>query len=372
MSQHRHTLMISTCGTSLLTNEAEKSVIDVLRKSANCRVQDLTCEQQQVIDDRVLVCRKGLLESDMVAVRPRSAELNGLLGYYDNRFQGRGQDQHFLVHTDTYQGDQVASILEEYLKSHKLKVSKQTFPDLRTDTIENFHHGITELIKWCEDTLPGYRQCQYHVVFNLTGGFKSIQGWMQTLGMFYADEIVYIFESGRELLRIPRIPVAIDEGVRQTVEHHLDLFRQLAPPGATCDVNDLKDIPEVFFYRLEGQAELSPWGKLVWERSRNEIYGVKIREPASNRIRYAEKFRKAASAMAKDRLLHLNQRVDDLSGFLRDGSNPQRLDFKQLKGNPCPPSTHECDAWADKAAWRIFAHFDGQILILDNVGPGLH
>jgi hypothetical protein len=59
------------------------------------------------------------------------------------------------------------------------------------------------VIRWCQDTLPGYRESGYHIVFNLTGGFKSIQGWMQTLGMFYADEIVYIFETGKELLPGP-------------------------------------------------------------------------------------------------------------------------------------------------------------------------
>lgn len=373
MSQHRPTLMISTCGTSILTNKAEPSVAELLRQSANLRQQDLTPEQQQTIDARVDTCREQLRQSGTaVAVRPMSAELNGLLGYYDNQLNGSSQDQHFLMHTDTYQGTSVAEILEAYLQSHGLNVSKLTFLDLRTDTIENFHHGIMEVIKWCEDTLPGYRQSQYQVVFNLTGGFKSIQGWMQTLGMFYADEIVYIFESGRELIRIPRIPVAIDDGVRKTVECHLDVFRRLAPSGSTCDLNDVKGIPEVFFYRLEDQAELSPWGKLVWERCRNEIYATKLYEPATDGIRYADKFKKVASALAKDRLVHVNERLDDLSGFLRDGTNPKRLDFKQLKGNPRPPSTHECDAWADQAAWRIFAHFDGPTLILDDMGPGLH
>jgi hypothetical protein len=35
-------------------------------------------------------------------------------------------------------------------------------------------------------------------------------------------------------------------------------------------------------------------------------------------------------------------------------------------------STHECDAWSDGDARRIFAHFDGDILILDALDKGLH
>ena len=51
--------------------------------------------------------------------------------------------------------------------------------------------------------MPGYRQSHYRVVFNLVGGFKSLQGYMNTLGMFYADEIIYIFEAPTaDLIRI--------------------------------------------------------------------------------------------------------------------------------------------------------------------------
>ncbi len=372
MSNHRQTLMISTCGTSLLTNKAERQVIDLLRTSANLRQQDLTPEQQKVIDERVQACREQLNQSDTATVRQLSAELNGLLGFYENQLKSRGRDQLFLLHTDTYQGDQVANILEGYLRSHGLNVSKQTFTDLRTDTVENFQRGITEVIRWCEDVLLGYRQRQFRVVFNLTGGFKSIQGWMQTLGMFYADEIVYIFESGPELLRIPRIPIAIDEASRKEVEGHLRLFRTLEPSRATCHVDDLGNVAEVFFYRLGDQAELSTWGRLVWERCRKPIYANKLHNPPSDHVSYSDKFKNAASGLAQDRLVQVNERIDDLVGFLRDHTNPKRLDFKRLKGNPCPPSTHECDAWADQSAWRIFAHFDGQTLILDDLGEGLH
>src|SRR5258708_2682317 len=141
--------MVSTCGTSLLTNDGERAVADLLRQSANLRKQDLTPDNQEMIDERTRACRELLIMSETAAVRRMSAELNGLLGYYGNQLKGSGQDQHYLLHTDTYQGDAVATVLEGYLKSHGLNVSKQTFADLRTDTIENFHRGMTEVIKWC-------------------------------------------------------------------------------------------------------------------------------------------------------------------------------------------------------------------------------
>lgn len=366
------TLMISTCGTSLLTNGADKDTQTLLRDAANFAEDTLSPDQKQAINDRIRECKSKLAGADISSTKKLSAELNGVYGYYQDQLPGKNRDLHILLHTDTYLGVRAAEILEEFLRSHELNAMKQTFDNLRTDTVDNFQGSITELIAWCENTLPGYRKSTYHIVFNLTGGFKSIQGWMQTLGMFYADEIVYIFESGRELLRIPRIPIAIDDGARKVVEQHLDLFRRLSLSGATCKVGELRDIPEAFFFRLNEEAELSPWGKLVWERSRNAIYGDKLHEPATDRIQYSEKFKKAAGSLPHDRLAILNERIDDLTTFLNTENNPKRLDFKPLKGNPCPPSTHECDAWADQAAWRIFAHFDGQRLVLDNLGEGLH
>jgi hypothetical protein len=47
--------------------------------------------------------------------------------------------------------------------------------------------------------------------------------------------------------------------------------------------------------------------------------------------------------------------------------------FKGFKGNPSPPSTHECVAWADQDAKRIFMHIeDGdKILVMDRLGEHL-
>ncbi|MBK8043622.1 MAG: hypothetical protein IPK21_13770 [Haliscomenobacter sp.] len=73
--------------------------------------------------------------------------------------------------------------------------------------------AIKDLLKWCDETLPGYRTAGYEIIFNLTGGFKSLQGYLNTIGMFYADRIVYIFESGQEVIAIPKLPVKLEMGI---------------------------------------------------------------------------------------------------------------------------------------------------------------
>jgi putative CRISPR-associated protein (TIGR02619 family) len=372
MSQRKPILMISTCGTSLLTNKADKNTQSLLRNKANFAADDLSLDQKNVIDARIAECKSRLINAETLLIKELSAELNGLFAYYEDQLSSRPQDQHFLIHTDTYLGVQTAQILEEFLRSRNLNVERITFPNLRTDTLQNFQGSIIELINWSEKTFPGYHESKYHIVFNLTGGFKSIQGWMQTLGMFYADEIVYIFESSQELLRIPRIPVDIDNGMLNVVKQHTNLFRKLYPRGTTCKLSEVKGIHEAFFYQLNDEAELSPWGNLVWERLRKCIYSEKLLEPPTNCIHYSENFMKSANSLSKNRIMKLNERIDDLAYYLRTNKNLNRLDFKQLKGNPKPPSTHECDAWSNDGAWRIFAHFDDKQLVLDDICEGLH
>ena len=375
MTQQRPLLMVSTCGTSLLTSEARKKGSDVselIQTSANSRQQDLTPEQRQEIDALILACRAQLLSSDATQIRRKSAELNGLLGYYNNQLHGRGQDQHILLHTDTYQGAEVAKIIEAYLKSRGLNVSTQTFPDLRADTVQNFQRGLCEVIKWCEGTLPEYRKHQYHIAFNLTGGFKSIQGWMQTLGMFHADEIVYIFESGVELLRIraSRWPSTM---VPERRSNSIWIsFAGLRPPARHAMRAIGRVYPKLFSTSWTMRPNYRPGENSSGNAAAGGSTPPSFTTAPSGQIRLADKLKKAASELASDRLIQLNERLDDLARYQWDETNLSRLDFKPLKGNPRPPSTHECDAWADQAAWRMFAHFEGRILILDDLVPGLH
>ncbi|HRF00482.1 MAG TPA: hypothetical protein PLI18_08190 [Pirellulaceae bacterium] len=364
--------MISTCGTSLLTNNADAATRSLLNQVANRTLASVSGEELERLTSRIAECRERLAAADLLQGRALSAELNGVFGYYDDRPLGHPADRHVLLHTDTLLGEETAGLLHGCLIRFGLSTTLQTFPGLRTDTLLNFQESVVSLIGWCQEELPGYRASGFRIVFNLTGGFKSIQGWMQTLGMIHADEIVYIFESANELLRIPRLPVAFEVGTKQVLRNHLPFFRRLATSHAVPWSAELRDIPEAFFVRMDDEVGFSPWGKLVWEQGRADLYGEQLLDPPSRRLRFSDRFRRAAAALAHDRLVILNERIDDLTRYLATGENLRRLDFKPLRGNPLPNSTHEFDAWADQAAWRGFAHFDGNVLVLDDLGVGLH
>lgn len=374
------TLMVSTCGTSLLTGLARPGKphadrAQPIAASANATAKSATVAQREAINTVAVDCR-GILKGDSPeTVRQASAELNGLLGYYDNHLDHAQGDVHILLHSDTLQGETVAEILREYLARKHVNASVQSFSDLRTDTLVNFQSGLAGVIRWCQDTLPGYRASQYRIVFNLTGGFKSIQGWMQTLGMFYADEIIYIFESGGELLRIPRIPVDIGSAALGAIRQHLPLFRRLGAGSRTCRRAEVPDgVPEAFFYQVGDDVELSPWGQVVWQQARGKLYSEKLLDSPTGAIVFTERFKRGAGDRTPDQLAHVNERIDDFAAYLADqGKNPDRLHVRPLRGNPVPPSTHEFNAWAESPGWRVFFHTDSDgKKILDDLKPGMH
>jgi len=367
-------LIVSTCGTSLLTNGADAELRPVLTRTANARLEDLTRQEREQLDARLRQQRERLRHEPLAAVRRLSAELNGVLGLCHDQLDRARQDQHILLHTDTWQGGAVAELIREWMAAHGFSVTSHRVAGLSTASRECFQSGMNELLAWCDSTLPGYRAAGFRVVFNLVGGFKSIQGFLQTLGLFYADETVYIFESGEELLRIPRLPVELEAGVRSAFQDNLPIIRRLdlgvtPPPGAS-----LVAIPETLLERLEQEVDLSVWGRLVWRRHRPELYREGPLPPPSDRIRFTEETWQRARRLPPDRVLLFNERMDDLALYLEQGQRqcPKRLDFKALKGNPCPPATHECDLWADADTQRAFGHWAGDTFQIDWIGAELH
>jgi hypothetical protein len=193
-----------------------------------------------------------------------------------------------------------------------------------------------------------------------------VQGFLQTLAMFYADEAIYVFESGSALLRIPRLPVVLkaDEEVRQ----HLAVFRRLGKNLASAAVSG---VPETLLMQCGGEVALSPWGSLVWERTRKEIYREQLWPAPSAKLVYGAGFETSLHRLPPDRLQQINERVDDLVAYLETHQDQRSLRFHELKGNPTPPSTHEVYAWSDQDARRIYGQFDGDTFVLDRLGKHL-
>ncbi|MGD9489752.1 MAG: putative CRISPR-associated protein [Calditrichaceae bacterium] len=353
--------ILSTCGTSLLSNAADNHEKALIRDIANIKNADKETERQMA--GLIEKARRRLDETKISDLEKVSAELNALYKYYKGDFSAY-KDYHLLLTTDTWLGNMTGEILAAWLRSHGQIAEVKRQPDLQTNDVLYFQSALSDLVVWCEETIPGYRESQYNIVFNLTGGFKSVLGFMQTLAMFYADEAIYVFESGDELLRLPKLPVAID--AENLVESYLPFFRKTAM-GIKAPIP--KNFPETLVLKIGKETILSPYGWLLWNNSRKAVYAKRLYESPIPGIRYAQKFINSTGRLKPDRMILVNERMDQLARFLESGGkyNLKSFDFKQLSSELKSGSTHEIDAWADGCADRIYGHFEEAVFVVDEL-----
>lgn len=281
-------LLLSPVGTSILTNQAGEHR-QILNKYANASGEETPNEVVQLIESFKTQAKEMLATASETKLRQASAELNGILGLYDGTRPPYSDDMQVLIATDTYQGQTAADLIADFLRRYFPNTQIYIPPGLNTNSKTDFLEGIKELLNWCDETLPGYRADGTEIIFNLTGGFKSLQGYLNTIGMFYADRIAYIFESGQELITIPRLPVSLEQAL---FEENARLFLRLSQASAVNGLaqEELNAIPEVMLDCVEGRCLLSTWGTLAWNNVKQAILAAQL--VTLPRIAYEESFRR--------------------------------------------------------------------------------
>jgi len=283
-------LIISTIGTSLLTNQinrqTENNWYGKLRDTANLTLKETPDEVKEILTALETRAASIINQASVTEIRRASAELNGIYGIYQDKINRGKQDIHWLIATDTAQGITTANIVKNLLRSQGI-INVNTFiPEkLSTASSETFEKGIVQLIKWMGETIPGY-QNQYKICFNLVGSFKSLQGYLNTIGMFYADEIIYIFEGQKsEIITIPRLPITVNASEIEQYKTPLAMMDQgEIPVGEQV----LTDIPENYIFSDGEEVILSTWGQLLWNQCKEEILaGELLKFP---RIKYQRSF----------------------------------------------------------------------------------
>ena len=272
--------IVSTIGTSILTNNIDGNNQDeadwrrILGISANDKVEELQTEHKTVIDALEERAREKLGQDNVKIHRQASAELNGIYGIYEETLPKNTHDKHYLICTDTYQGRTTGKLIKNFLSAQKFDVDIEIPTDLSAKDTESFTVGTKALIKWLEDNVPWRRDSGYQVIFNLVGGFKSLQGYMQTFGTFYADESVYIFERSSDLIKIPRLPIQIDTSEIEKYRGQFALMDANAPilkNEVTGFNNILKTLTEIMRENGNTYVGLSEWGQLIWNRARADL-----------------------------------------------------------------------------------------------------
>lgn len=327
-------VIISTIGTSLLTNQInranpeEKDWYARLRDTANLSVEQTPEDVQTIITTLKERADEQLSNAQISQIRRASAELNGVYGIYQEDLSQGKEDYHFLIATDTNQGKTTAKIVETFLRKKGLNNTSIYAPrGLSTASTEAFSEGIDALIVWLQETIPPLKESKYKICFNLVGSFKSLQGYLNTIGMFYADEIIYIFEGEKsDLITIPRLPISVDNSLLKPYTMQLALLNA----GAGLTPQETAGIPETMLGEVDGKMTISTWGQLIWNQCKDDLLSGDL-IPFS-RLEYQDTFRADYNKIKeKYKRVKLQETLAKVT-ILLDESNGNTASLKQDGG----------------------------------------
>jgi len=361
-------LILSTCGTSILTNHVDEQLRHLLTQHANVKKEDeIPASKRGRIRDHIEQRGQQFARLSWQEAQRDSAELNGILSFYERPPIPSGES-HYLLATDTWFGEETAKIAEAWLRKNGVaNVNVIRHPDLQTADWQYFRSSLADLVKWCAETIAPQRTEHCRVVFNLSGGFKSETGFLQMLGMFYADETIYMFERSGELMRIPRLPVRMED--EPAIERDLSDFRR-----AALDLKVHAAKSGIYWFEMDGQSYLTPWGQLVFDQHKERIYRQAIHPPPSDRIVFHNK--DFLPSCEKETAIHkqqVNEAIDLLACFLEKDNqpNPNKLNFHSLNKQPKKDVryknvTHEFYAWSNDDAKRVYCRMteEGKVELL--------
>jgi putative CRISPR-associated protein (TIGR02619 family) len=367
-------VLVSTCGISVFTGRLGAPVPEVsrlLKRYANAPVDGVDgSEEWKPLREHTASVRRRLRTAAPQEAADASAEIKGILHFYGRGSwpQAAQRDTLVLLYTDTYLGSEAAAAVSGWLESQGVHARSECMRGLNTASTAAFEAGMIEVVEWCKDTHEQFRRHGVRVVYNLSGGFKSWQGYMTALGMLYADELVYIFEEALELIRIPRLPITLDPS---EAEQQFALLRRMHVDSVPAV--EAQGLREALRQVSGERATLSVLGELLFLERRDAEYRSRLLPSPHPRVRFGPELERSARQWNGTRQMEeINRRMDDLVRWLLGGQPLHRLDAKRLQGDPCPPSTHEFDLWADGGAWRGFYHQEQDgVVVVDRVGPHL-
>jgi len=363
-------IVVSTCGTSLLTNGASESLRSQISANANAASKDAWQGDSKEFEEYAAIRKQQFMEMDLAGAARASAEMKALALYYAGREDKARLDTHILVGTDTYLGQLTVGWLSDYLERHwGIRAQSIRPTGLSTAERAKFQEGLKDLTRSLREFIypaaGGERTSE--VTFNLTGGFKSLNAYLQVVANLWADRTIFVFESMGELLVIPRLPLELDTS---SIERNAAVARRLL-----CELKvtpqECKALPEIYYTEIEGECVISDIGTLLIREALDKIYTQKLLPPASPRVKYSPAFEKDFAGLAKqaDRMRILQHRIDDFCRYVETGINPSSLQAKPLVGDS--QYGYEFYAWSDGNAARVFYNEEGGIHTLEKLGKHL-
>lgn len=366
------TLTLMTCGTSLITNGIDSNLRSIINNWANAaHWSEINTSDTSVLKKHLAQKKQQLLAANSYDVRRLSAELNGLLAWQDENpvANNQSQNEYWLIATDTVLGKATAEIIKDWLAEQQYSAQILSESGLRTANLIEFRQALSALTKRIVESVTGYHDSGYQINFNLTGGFKGINGFLQALATVYANQTYYLFEGSTELLYIPRLPYRLD--ATQIITENLTAFRRLAN-GMSISQAQSTAVPDIWRFDIDSSTMLSEWGELIWLDTMPKLYQQQVLPSPSNLIVYLPSFLDTTKKADASLMEIINKRIDALAVYAEGGYKQmlKSLDVKALQANYYrDKGILECDL---DAHYRLFMTRDGEQITLLELHAALH
>ncbi len=200
------------CGTSLLSNFVNKNKTEAVKLGITDWSR-LDPDDARQIDAEKCAYKGNPIFDKLYAFldadpKGASAELNSFLRfcelYHDER-------EVLLYCTDTGTGWLSAYVIYNYLKNNNIRMAGEPKKLRYFRSSETFDDGLIDIIESLSNVIINKKRQGYKVHVNATGGFKP-ESTFAVIGAFIAgaDSVYYRFESFRDLIRLPAIPLKLD------------------------------------------------------------------------------------------------------------------------------------------------------------------
>jgi len=219
-------------------------------------------------------------------------------------------------------------------KVHPENRRSATIKGLQTEDRKKFtNEGMPSLIQALFRISGDYWN---DVIINVTSGYKATIPYLTIFGQVFKSPIYYIFENTDSLIKIPYVPININEKVFEENEKFLfDL--EVCDTKLIPSNTPFKDEIESLIERVDNLVSLNPIGLVLWERYRSSFYLFQISEILSEeleKLNVDERMVAEKSFMELERRLRENPADPDLDHKLSNLKFPENFKtFKHKESN---------------------------------------
>lgn len=369
-------VIFHTIGASLLTNYLHKAGNSELKSLLNKKVTELSISEKSQLDNYLQQIEKDILSQDANTLMKYSAETNAIVKYWEyrkNKNKMPDYAMHYLLVTDTYIGSEIGKILKSAIKHNPnlgagiSDAEVIAIKNLNTDSIDNFRKGLAQLTKEVLKLINEEGNAREIFTFNLSGGFKGVLAYLNTIANLYAEETIYIFENARELLVIPSFPIErLSPTNMQIIQEHFMVLRKVNM-NMRVNPSQLNKLDNFYIEKCGDVIDFTDYGRMIFNEYQQTAYQQQLFAPISNNVEFGKQFVGSTKHLSKEELQRLNQQLDLLAAYHELGANLNKLDYKKLAGKNTRLGinvSYEFDAFGGSDSRRCYCNQkEGKIIV---------